>query len=412
MFKYILKRVLPKFKILKLAKILRFNSQFFFDVLIYHISKLFSGKVNNNLIVLGSANGKAFIGNPKYLYYYLKKNTDYELFYFVKSISLKKELENEGIKAIYAYCIEALRILRKARAVFVSHGYSDVLPFKKSSRTVFIQTWHGGDIKIIGNHPYFDKYINSKKAKFLGLKLQDSKLYDFVLSTSGEEKPLQILADAFKFPKEKILSFGYPRNDILFSNVSNLLKEFRNQYHIPNEVKTIILYAPTFREEFSSKNPFNDNELIELNNFCKEKDYIFLIKAHLHESVLDFKNLSNIKIVEKDADIQELLYLADILITDYSSVYFDYLLLNRPVILYTYDYEEYTSKRGIYYNHMEEISPGPIVYTVRELIDVLNNISEINKKYELKQLKLKKYFNKYCDGNSSERLLKFLKLIQ
>ncbi len=407
----IFEKIAPKFKIIKLAKLLRFNPQLFFDFLIYHMSKLFSNRVDDNLIVLGGYNGRAFIGNPKYLYFYLKENTDYKLFFFVKSLDLKRELNKKGINAIYAFSLKSLKILRKSRAIFISHGFGDILPFKKAPRTVVIQTWHGGDLKIIGGHPYYSKFFYSKKARLLGLKLHESMFSDYFLNPSGEQRPLQIQADIFKVPQSRILSLGYPRNDIFFSNVPNQTKKLKNYYKIPDATKKIFLYAPTYREKFISKDPFNDNELVELNNFCKEQDYLFLIKAHFNEEILTLKNLENIKVIEKGADTQELLLLTDVLITDYSSIYFDYLLLNRPIILYTYDYEEYVSKRGIFYDHLEEIAPGPIAYNFKEFMKKLHNISRINKEYELKRLKLKKYFNKFDNGNSSERLLKFLKLI-
>ena len=95
-----LSRILKKIKIFKIAKILRINPHFFFDALIFHFSKLFRANVNDNLIILGAANGNAFIGNPKYLYYYLKENTNYNLIWFTKSNRVIEELRKERIKCI------------------------------------------------------------------------------------------------------------------------------------------------------------------------------------------------------------------------------------------------------------------------------------------------------------------------
>ena len=81
------------------------------------------------------------------------------------------------------------------------------------------------------------------------------------------------------------------------------------------------------------------------------------------------------------------------------------------ILLYTYDYDEYIKKREIYYNHLDEIAPGPILNNMAELITALQNISEIEKKDKSKSIKLRNYFNKFNDGKSSERLLKILKLI-
>ena len=407
-----LNNLLPKIKIMRISKLLRINSQFFLDVLIFHLSKLFRAKVDDNLIIFGSTNGKAFMGNPKYIYNYLKQNTNYKLIWFSKSKSLIRELKLNGIKCVYNFSIEAVRLLRKARAVFVSHGYEDILPIKFSPRSVTIQTWHGGDIKIIGNHPYYTKYIYSKWTTLLRAKLRDHQMFDYLLSTSGSERPLEILSSALRFPKERILSFGYPRNDIFFALDLDLIKKLRDKYNISNNFKRIILYAPTYREVFTTKDPFSSDAFIKINHFCKKTNSIFLIKAHINESIIKLESLGNIHILNKDSDTQEILCITDILITDYSSIYHDFLLLNRPVLLYTYDYDEYVSKRGIYYDKLEEIAPGPILYTSDELLDALNNIDEIKKKYEKKSEELRNYFNKYIDGKSTERLLKFLKLIK
>ncbi len=407
----ILDNILKRIKIIKLAKVLRLNPHFFFDLVIFHFSKLFKANVNDNLIVLGAANGKAFIGNPKYLYLFLKKNTNYKLLWFSKSKDQIKKLKQEGINCVYAYSLDAIRTLRKARAVFVSHGWGDILPIKFPPRTVVIQTWHGGFIKIKGKNPYVTSYINSKWTTLTRLKIRYYQFFDYVISNSSEKFQLNIASNVFKFPVERIITTGYPRNDILFSNDSNLIKKIKKNYNIPDKIKRIILYAPTYREVISTKKPFEKEDLIELNNLCKDTETIFLIKAHINEELINFTNFEYIQLASKNTDIQELLLISDILITDYSSVTCDFLLLKRPILLYTYDYDEYISYRGIYYKNLEEIAPGPLLYTANELIDAIKNISDIFEKYKAKAINIRDFFNKFNDGNSSERLLRFLKLI-
>jgi CDP-glycerol glycerophosphotransferase len=189
------------------------------------------------------------------------------------------------------------------------------------------------------------------------------------------------------------------------------LKQLKKKYNIPSDINRIILYAPTYREIISNKEPFKSEDLVELNIICIETKSIFLIKAHINEKIINFRDFKNIRLIRKDADIQELLLISDILISDYSSVICDYVLLDRPVLLYTYDYDEYISHRGIYYKKLEDIAPGPLLYTAEELFNAINNIDDIYKQYKSKAKKVKNYFNKYQDGNSSERLLRFLKLI-
>ena len=341
----------------------------------------------------------------------MKQNTNYKLIWFSKSKSLIRELKLNGINCVYNFSIEAVRLLRKARAVFVSHGWGDILPVRFPPRTIVIQTWHGGFIKIKGKHRYVNKYINSKWTTLTRTKIRYHQFFDYVISASSERKLLNITSDVFKFPKERIITTGYPRNDILFSKDPHLLNELKKKYNISNSMRTI-LYAPTYRELKSKKEPFDDEVLIKLNKFCQEFSYTFIIKAHINEKIVSFKDLGNIKIIKKDVDIQELLLISDILVTDYSSVICDYLLLERPILLYTYDYDEYVNHRGIYYSHLEDIAPGPLIFSFNELIDVIRNIEEIYKKFKSKALEMRDFFNKYHDNKSTERILKFLKLIK
>jgi len=407
----LLNKILYRIKIIKIAKILRINPRFFFEFLIFHFSKLFRANVNENLIILGAANGKAFIGNPKYLYYFLKNNTNYELIWLTKSNDLIKKLKKEGIKCVNRFSLDAIRLLRKARAVFVSHGWGDILPIKFPPRTVVVQTWHGGFIKIKGKNRYVTKYINSKWTTLTRTKIRYKQFFNYAISASSEPKLLKITADVFKFPIEKILVTGYPRNDILFSDDSELIKKIKLTYNIPEIVDRIILYAPTYRELAGTRDPFDKEDLFNINKFCKDTNTNLLLKAHINEKIINFEVHENIRLIGKEADIQELLLISDILISDYSSVMCDYVLLSRPILLYTYDYDDYINNRGIYYENLEEIAPWPLLYSIDELINALRNIDEINKNYRVKSVEVRDFFNKFKDGNSSERLLKYLKLI-
>ena len=135
------------------------------------------------------------------------------------------------------------------------------------------------------------------------------------------------------------------------------------------------------------------------------------MKAHMFEQIIEFKNYSNIKKASKNTDIQELLCITDILITDYSSVYCDFLLLDKPILLFTYDFEEFMKKgRGFYYD-FKQIAPGPLLFTGKELIKAIKNVNNIEKDFEERRLKTKRLYHKNIDGNSTERLLKFLKII-
>ena len=371
---------------------------------------MFSNKVDNKLIVLGGSSGNAFIGNTKYLYHYLRNNTDYKIVYFVKSQILRQKLNNLGVRTINAYSLEAVKTLRRARFIFVTHGLSDIIPIRFSLKTTIIETWHGILMK---------KYVNindtleyAKWAKILKLKIENDNVYDYFITPSDSKQNLTTLMQHFRIPRKKIKVMGYPRNDFFYLQDSNLSQNIKNKYNISHEFKEILLYAPTFRDDdLVAKFPLSKGDIIELNTLLISRNSILLMKAHKAEKKIEFKNFSNIKNVKKDSDIQELLFISDVLITDYSSVYVDYLLLDRPIIFFTYDYEFYEKEnRGLQYD-LKTIAPGPLIYSGKELIKSIKNISIIKKEYKDKRYLLNNEFNKYQDGKSTERLLNFLNII-
>ncbi len=403
--------IASKIKIQKLTRKLQINPHFLNDLAIHHFSRLFKGKVDDKLIVLGAINGKAFIGNTKYIYNYLTKNTNYKVFWFANSKTLIKELKGKGINVINTKSLDAIKILRKAHFIFTTHGLTDILPIRFSPRTINVETWHG--IQNKKNKTEGEMYLYPKLSKLLGLKTRNRDVIDYFITPSGTVKDREIITHHFELPKERVLATGFPRNDILFSKDPNLENIIKTKHKIPKEIEKIFLYAPTFRDNtLTAKFPLKEADLNELNDLLKKQKSILLLKAHLAEIQVFFKNLTNIFEVEQDSDIQELLFISDALITDYSSTYCDYLLLNRPILLFTYDYDEFMKTgRGFYYD-FKETAPGPLLYTGKELIEAIKNISEIDKEYEKKRIETRKIYHKNVDGNSAERLLKFLKIIK
>ena len=150
-------------------------------------------------------------------------------------------------------------------------------------------------------------------------------------------------------------------------------------------------------------------DLKKLKSLLEEINALFLIKAHKFVKEINLEDFHNIKLVDKDADIQELLLIANTLITDYSSVIFDFLLLDRPILLYAYDLDDYSKTWGFYYN-LEEIAPGPIFYNAEDLINGIKNLDKIDKEYREKRIEIRNIFNKYIDGKSIERILNFLNI--
>ena len=377
---------------------------------IHHVSRFYRGNIDKKLVVLGAINGTAFIGNTKYIYNYLKKNTDFKLVWFSKSQKLTTRLKKEKIDVINAYSFKSIRLLRKARFIFVTHGITDVLPIRLSPKTILVETWHGVQNK--KNRTEGEAFVYPLLSKIFKLKTRNNDIITYFITPSGTKRDIEIIINHFEIPLEKVIVTGYPRNDLLFSNDLTYITSLKRNYKIPQDIKKIFLYAPTFRDkELTANFNLTLEELNKLNEVLKSNKYILLMKAHLAEKKINFKNFSHMLNVKQEEDIQELLLISDCLITDYSSVYCDYLLLNRPILFFTPDFDHFMKyDRGFYYD-FEKIAPGPLLFTGTDLINAIENISEIDKKYEGKRMETRTIYHKYIDGNSTERLLKFLKII-
>jgi len=263
-----------------------------------------------------------------------------------------------------------------------------------SVRSKIINLWHGFPLKKIGRYctetqgepTYLTKFLKCYCAdlnltKFLkycyaDLNLGFNEKNYFLLATS--EFSAEILGQAFGVKQENILLSGYPRNDIFqLNNFGNYITD-SEQIVLTGVIKRIkngtkiIVYLPTFRD-YQSTSPLGitaANELATLSEFLVKHNILLITKFHFAEkgfSSLRVEDLGNIINLHPGSDVYPFLRVTDILITDYSSVYFDFLLTQKPIIFYPYDFEYYAHKdRGFIFDY-QEYTPGPKVYNLAEL---------------------------------------------
>lgn len=237
--------------------------------------------------------------------------------------------------------------------------------------------------------------------------------YSFTTACSDIEK----IADAacFNMWVEDAWLTGYPRNDFL-------LKQEKSQELIskhPFLDKRVILYAPTWRElnQATVFFPFSDYNPKELNNFLQEQDSYLLIRAHKEELLKsntgynsNFESCDRILYAGNDIfpDVSELLIYTDILITDYSSIYIDYLLLNRPIIFFCHDLEQYSATNGLLFDY-DSVTPGDKVFTQKEFLDSLKKyIDDPSVDYD-KRMKIREQFHYFVDNGASKRIYQKIK---
>ncbi len=401
-------RILNKYDFLKQNQIYEFIRTIIFPFFLQKVSKFFKSNVVDNLIVLGGYGGGAYLGNTKYLFEFLNKYSDYKVVWITKSHEVLNKIRKKGYQAVYSYDLEAIRLLRKAKFIFITHGYVDILPIEFSADTLIILTWHGTPIKII-NRYIGNSYIYSKWAEIFHIKLKYDEYVDYLLTPTRNKREHKILSEAFKLSPKKILAVGYPKLDYLFDKDKNFILKLKKSYKISDSFNQIILYCPTYRESFSLDFPFNHEQLKKLNNLLEQTNSLLLIKAHMFVKNINFKGYKNIRVISKEANIEELYLITDILITDYSSTMLDFSLLNKPILLYPYDLQEYLREVGLCYK-LEDIAPGPIFFNADDLINALKNISTIEKEFKERRNLIRDIFNKFRDRNSTERLLNYLKI--
>lgn len=353
---------------------------------IYHIFLRLG--IRDDLIFFESSVGRSYTGNPKYIYEEmvgLGLDKEYKCVWSLENTSVDIPGEHVKVKRLHFRYFYYLAV----SGFWVSDTRLPSFVVKRDDCT-YIQTWHGTPLKKLA----LDQDVLSISD---GMSIDDYKkafvenvqTWDYLLSQSPYTT--EKFYSAFGF-KGIMLESGFPRNDILFKKHN--LTELKNKLNIPIN-KKIILYAPTWRDDQFSSNGVYDF-VSELNFDLLEKElsdeYIILVKLHyLVQDDLDWSKYEGF-VYECDAlwDIQELYLISDVLVTDYSSVMFDYALLERPMIIYTHDYEKYkTQLRGFYFDIHQEF-PGPITTTTQELIHEIQNPQK-DQYQEQYTLFLKKY---------------------
>ena len=292
-----------------------------------------------------------------------------------------------------------------AKCTFVSDYYLPAFANKPRKNSRLVQLWHGCGA--------FKKWGYSTKDGSWGLKsdffekYKVHKTYTDIITSSEEVN--NIYAEAFDAEPSKVKALGVARTDVFFDEnaIKTKKEEVYKKFNI-DPSKKIILWAPTYRGDSLQK---SHNEItLDLEKMYNElkDEYVLLIKLHPHlvkgfnaqTFAPDYMKSFAIK-PHPSYPIENLLCAADILVSDYSSLIFEYALLERPMLFFAYDLEEYESSRAFYYDYKSFV-PGNIVKDTKALIDEINKISYCFNKNEVIEFKNK--FMSACDGKSAQRI--------
>ncbi|MBS4174056.1 bifunctional glycosyltransferase family 2 protein/CDP-glycerol:glycerophosphate glycerophosphotransferase [Bacillus sp. FJAT-49736] len=354
-------------------------------------------------IIFESFLGKNYSDSPKYIYEYMQaQNMDYKYIWIfnkkVKDIPGNPKQIKRFSLAYYYYLATAKYWVSNSRMP---------LHLKKREGNIYLQTWHGTPLKKL----VFDMNdIYSANPKYKKHFYQQSRRWDYLISPN--QYSTEIFKRAFKYDKA-VLEYGYPRNDILYhidrDNIANRIKQKLN---IPLD-KKVILYAPTWRDdEFYEPGKYKFNIKLNLQEMKEQLGDQYVILLRMHYFIADDIDTAGMEgfayNLSKYDDIAELYLISDILITDYSSVFFDYANLKRPILFYTYDLEKYRDTLRGFYINIESDVPGPLLYTTGEIIDSVRNIEQISEKYKDRY---DEFYQTYCDWDNGEAAAKVVRQV-
>ena len=351
--------------------------------------------IKTNKIVFSSFGGGDFSDNPKYILeelISLPRNLDC-VWLIKKDLLTGNHLPN-GVRAVPIDTAKSVYELATA-SVWVDN-IRKPLSFKRSEQ-FFLQTWHGmpGLKKIEQDCESLLAPAYVRYAKI------DAGQVDIMLANSNFEK--RLMENSFWYRGPVLLS-GTPRNDIFYCyDGYKIHKKVRKYFNLSNEQK-IVLYAPTFRDNGRTDVfDINYQGCIEACNHRFGGDHIMLLRLHpnlVNQQIL----VSDVNVATSYPDMQELLFAADILITDYSSSMFDFMLTGRPCFICACDYVEYTSLRGAYFN-LSEI-PFPSALTAMQISEIILNFDEIAYQRELNDFKKKIML--FEEGTASKKAVELI----
>ena len=393
-----------------LRKIIRsFNS--FIRKINYKISS-FGVKVDEKTLLFCCFNGKSYSCSPKAIYEYMINNDEFKDYKFIWAFLDEKKYKNleknKNTSVVKIGAKEYKKCLAKAKYWIFNYKIPDFLYPKKNQ--IFVQCWHGTPPKRLGcDLEHFDNVLNTIDGIKKRYRIEPSKFTYFISPSKFASEKFISAWNLKEIGKENIIvEEGYPRNDFLFNYKEKDVQQIRKKLGIENDNRKIILYAPTYRsDQHQTGLGYVYKEEIDFKKMEEKfgKEYLILFRPHYFiANSFDFDkykgfvyNVANID------DINELYIISDILITDYSSVFFDYANLKRPMIFFMYDLEHYKNESNGFYIDLNEL-PGPIVETQEDLEKSIEDV-DFNIGSSKKYKEFNEKYNYLDDGNASKRVI-------
>ncbi len=362
----------------------------------------------NTTIIFESFGGRQVSDSPYAIYQLFQKL--YPGIRMVWSIdrSLKKFCRQNQIEYVVRRTNKWVRLLEKSQFWISNARFPSWV--KKPSYLTYIQTWHGTPLKKLGLDIENVSMPGTTTAKYHKNFVREANRWDALVSPN--DYSTRIFRSAFGY-NNQILKVGYPRNDELINTEPNQINEFKKQLGIPLD-KKVVMYAPTYRDnQFAEKGKYTFELPFNLDDFRKSfgNDTVLILRMHyLISNALDISDYSDfVYDFSNYPNISDLYLVSDLLITDYSSVFFDYAYLKRPILFYPYDYHLYKEElRGFYLDYQRDL-PGKIAKNSSQLLEEIQHVLAHPDMSANDQFM--KFYNRFCainDGLSSLKVVNYV----
>ncbi|MFH1727512.1 MAG: CDP-glycerol glycerophosphotransferase family protein [Pseudomonadota bacterium] len=371
--------------------------------------------------------GGKFSDNIKYLFLYLNelKENNIRYYYLTENKITFNDLKKQELPVLYYPSIKSiLYLFRTGHVVVDSTCWISKLKYFILLNSKKIQLWHGIALKKVGRSNIKNKNKYDEDTRSTTFKIannykmhkynQTYPNYDIFLSTS-EFITKNVFEPSFIY--KNLIECGYPRNDVFFHD--------NKHYLLGCDIECInwvikckkdgfktILYSPTYRDTGGNSIEQNVLNIEKFDDFLKKNKFKLIIKFHPNESfdLKSLENTSNIYIYESKKDLNPLLPKIDLLLTDYSSIYFDFLYAKRPIVFFPYDLNKYQAKDREFYFDYNEITPGPKCINQQQLEESIYKIlAEKKDLYKKERSKILKLGFKYEKGPFSKIIWEYIK---
>ncbi len=355
--------------------------------------------------------GQSMTDSPFAVFKYILEHDKSKTYQHIWSIQPSEELEKviapyremSNVQFVERDSDDYLKWLAQAKYLLNNSTFQSF--FVPRPEQIYINTWHGTPLKYMG----YDIPGNPSGSQNVVRNYLNA---DYIISPNAHSTDL--FANAFRLDgiyEGSILEMGYPRNDLTFNSKREDVIKQLNQHGLNVSLdEKIVLYSPTWKGTDTNNADDNMKQIIaEMDKLAEQigPEYHVLMKVHpfLYSVATNYPE-ARIRLISDQMDMNELLSVVDVLITDYSSVFFDYLVTDKPILFYAWDKDLYSQNRGMYLDDQE--LPGPIYEQIDEVGNAILHIDDVKNEYRDVYQAAKKRFVNYDDGKVTERLYRLV----